>query len=32
MINGGTVAPWIAAALLSGACHWVFRAGAPRRL
>jgi hypothetical protein len=32
MIDGGTAAPWIAAALLFGVCHWVFRAGAPRRL
>jgi hypothetical protein len=32
MINGGTSAQWIAAALLSGVCYWVFRAGTPRRL
>jgi len=32
MIDGGTAAPWIAAALLSGVCHWVFRVGTPRRL
>jgi len=31
MINGGTAAQWIAAALPSGVCHWVFRAGTPRR-
>ncbi|MEA3160902.1 MAG: hypothetical protein QOD95_2450 [Gammaproteobacteria bacterium] len=32
MIDGGTAAPWIAAALLFGVCHWVFRVGTPRRL
>jgi hypothetical protein len=32
MINGGTAAQRIAAALLSGVCHWAFRAGTPRRL
>jgi hypothetical protein len=32
MINGGCAAQWIAAALLFGVCHWVFRVGTPRRL
>jgi hypothetical protein len=32
MTNGGTAAQWIAAALLFGVCHRVFRVGTPRRL
>jgi hypothetical protein len=32
MINGGTAAQWIAAALLFGVCYWVFRVGTPRQL
>ena len=32
MIGGETAAQWIAAALLFGVCHWVFRVGTPRRL
>jgi hypothetical protein len=32
MINGGAAAQWIAAALLFGICHWVFRVGTPRQL
>jgi hypothetical protein len=32
MIDGESAAQFIAAALLSGVCHWVFRVGTPRRL